>query len=120
VSNLKVITVFFIARSLSYLECNVTLEKAAQQANQKDLQKLIQQFLSSCSSSYHLFDGTINIYPSAVAVFHSPSDISGTNGISKERIRCVQSWRKGPARHDTVFIKAPGITTMSGLTIARV
>jgi hypothetical protein len=120
VSNLKVMTVFFITRSLSYLECNATLEKAAKQANQKDLHKLIQQFLSSCSSSHHLFDGTINIYPSAIAIFYSPSDISGTSGICKERIRCVQSWRKGPARHDTVFVKAPGITTMSGLTVARV
>jgi hypothetical protein len=120
VSNLRVINVFFITRSLLCLECNVTLEKAAKQANQKDLHQLIQQFLSSCSSSYHIFDGTINIYPSALAVFHSSSDISSTNGICKERIRCVQSWRKGPARHDTVFVKAPGITTMSGLTIARV
>jgi hypothetical protein len=120
VSNLRVITIFIITRSLFYLECNITLEKAAKLANQKDLQKLIQQFLFSCSSSDNLFDGTINTYPSAVAIFHSPSDNSGINGICKERIRCVQSWRKGPARHDTAFIKTPGITTMSGLTIARV
>ena len=40
--------------------------------------------------------------------------------MCKERIRCVSRWRHGPARHDTVLVKAPGTTTMSGFTVARV
>ena len=63
---------------------------------------------------------SIDIYPSAIAIFYSPSDIFAVNGICKERIRCVTKWRQGPARHDTVLVRAPGITTMSGFTVARV
>jgi hypothetical protein len=42
-------------------------------------------------------DCTINIYPSMVAIFYSPSDIFAVNGICKEHICCVTKWRQGLA-----------------------
>ncbi len=44
-------------------------------------------------------------HPSVLATFHSPSDSPGLQGISRERICAVSSWRCGPGRYDTVFIK---------------
>jgi hypothetical protein len=40
------------------------------------------------------FYGKIAIYPSAVATFHAPSDISGIGGMHREHICAVKSWRK--------------------------
>ncbi|KIK05406.1 hypothetical protein K443DRAFT_641183 [Laccaria amethystina LaAM-08-1] len=63
----------------------------------------------------------IRVFPSAVAIYYAPSDLSGTRGMFRERIRAVDSWRRGPARHDCVFVQhdpdAPGFR---GLYVARV
>ena len=61
----------------------------------------------------------IAVYPSAVATFHAPSDISGVNGMRHERIHAVKSWRKGPPRYDTVFVNMNSEKGMHGLHIAR-
>ena len=59
---------------------------------------------------------------SAVAVFYAPSDISGTGGMRKERIRAITTWRGGPGKFDTVFVKdfPDARTISSGLTVSRV
>ncbi|KAG6875229.1 hypothetical protein C0992_004678 [Termitomyces sp. T32_za158] len=44
--------------------------------------------------------GRIRVYPSAVATFYAPSNISGIGGMFRERIRAVSSWHGGPARYD--------------------
>ncbi|KAG6896459.1 hypothetical protein C0992_008142 [Termitomyces sp. T32_za158] len=49
--------------------------------------------------------GRIRVYPSAVAMFYAPSNISGIGGMFRERIRAVPSWRRGPARYDCVFVE---------------
>ncbi|KAI0740221.1 hypothetical protein C8Q76DRAFT_765248 [Earliella scabrosa] len=63
----------------------------------------------------------INVFPSAVALFHAPSDVCGTHGMRKERIRAVQSWRGGPARYDCAYVtddeNLPGFR---GLAVVRV
>lgn len=63
----------------------------------------------------------IDVYPSAVAVFRAPSDVCGTKGMTKERIRSVSSWRGGPPRHDCAFVvedeTQPGFR---GLSVVRV
>jgi len=98
---------------------------------QPDITNLIQQFIhkqehpDSASDTSHAtlstFYGKITCYPSAVATFHAPSDISGIGGMRHERIRAVKSWRKGPKRHDTVFVNTdPSADGMHGLDIARV
>ncbi|KAI0702724.1 hypothetical protein C8Q76DRAFT_771687 [Earliella scabrosa] len=63
----------------------------------------------------------INVFPSAVALFHAPSDLCGAHGMKKERIRAVRSWRGGPARYDCAFVTddetLPGFR---GLAVVRV
>ncbi|KAI1783291.1 hypothetical protein LXA43DRAFT_977191 [Ganoderma leucocontextum] len=63
----------------------------------------------------------VSIFPSAIAYFYAPSDISGVKGMKKERIRSVPSWRGGPARRDCVYVlddeTQPGF---QGLLVARV
>lgn len=67
------------------------------------------------------FDKKITVYPSAVATFFSPSDISGVGGMRSERICAVDSWRKGPPWHDCVFVETdPDSSGMCGLDIAHV
>ena len=101
--------------------------------DEHDLNFLIQKFLytqtqlhqspSQAPESFNLpsFDDKITIYSSAVATFYSPSDISGVGGMRNERIRAVKSWRKGPARHDCIFVETnPDAPGMAGLDIARV
>jgi hypothetical protein len=67
------------------------------------------------------FYGKITVYPSAVAMFHAPSDILGIGSMRCECLRVVKSWRKGPGHYDTVFINTdPDAEGMHGLSVARV
>lgn len=66
-------------------------------------------------SSLPSIEGKIAVYPSALATFYAPSDISGVGGMRREHIRAVTSWRKGPPRHST----NPDEEGMRGLDIAR-
>lgn len=67
------------------------------------------------------FKGTMDIYPSAKAIFYAPSDLCGTGGMRSERIRAVPSWYNGLARYDTVFVEtAPDEIGMLALDTARV
>ncbi|KAI9452097.1 hypothetical protein F5148DRAFT_986191, partial [Russula earlei] len=78
------------------------------------LPKLIQQFIynqqhhnSHSESDISVSDlpicyGKITIYPSAVAMFYTPSDISGIGGMCSEHICTVKSWRKGPGCYNTI------------------
>jgi hypothetical protein len=97
---------------------------------QPDFTNLIQQFIynqehyDSASDTSHAslptFYDKITHYPSAVATFHAPSDITGIGGMRRERIRAAKSWRKGPPRYDTVFVNTdPSADGMRGLDIAR-
>ncbi|KAK0454507.1 hypothetical protein EV421DRAFT_1887139 [Armillaria borealis] len=52
------------------------------------------------------FEGWVYVYPSAMATYYAPSDISGIGGMHRERIRSTRSWRGGPARSDCVFVEA--------------
>ena len=70
------------------------------------IQKFIydQQHLDDCSNSSSdsklalpTFYGMVTIYPSAIATFHAPSDLSGIGGMRHEHIRGVKLWRKGPS-----------------------
>lgn len=68
-----------------------------------------------------VFRGEVSIYSSAIAVYHAPSDLCGVNGMHREWIRAVSSWRRGPARYDCVFVNADETAEgMRGLSIARV
>ena len=42
-------------------------------------------------------DDLITLYPSAVATYFAPSDLSGVGGMHSERIRATSNWRnEGP------------------------
>jgi hypothetical protein len=105
-------------------------EDIAVEIEQPDFLNLIEQFIQKHSdhmsvdstvSALSSFYGKITVYPSAVATFHAPSDISGIGGMRRERIRAVKSWRKGPGRYDTIFVNTdPSLEGMRGLEVARV
>jgi len=44
------------------------------------------------------YNGRIRVFPSAVATYFAPSDLSGTKGMIREHIHCVDSWRGGLPR----------------------
>ena len=111
--------------------CHTYADDLATDINQPDLVLLIQQFLhiqdhsnfppSQLPDNPPPFHQKLTIYPSAVASFYSPSDISGEGGMRYERIRAVDSWRKGPARYDCIFVETdPDAPGMRGLDVARV
>ncbi|KAF7972371.1 hypothetical protein HWV62_18074 [Athelia sp. TMB] len=76
---------------------------------------------SSAPQTLLNFRGTIDIYPSAQAIFYAPSDLCGTGGMRKELIRAVPSWFNGPARYNTVFVEtAPDENGMLALDAARI
>jgi hypothetical protein len=50
------------------------------------------------------YKGKIFVYPSAVAIYHAPSDLSGVGGMYRERICSTSSWRNGPERCDCVYV----------------
>ncbi|KAF8815301.1 hypothetical protein BYT27DRAFT_7226011 [Phlegmacium glaucopus] len=63
----------------------------------------------------------INIFHSALTIFHAPSDLSGTGGMCCEHIRCAPSWRRGPACHDCIFIERnPDEVGFAALGVAQV
>ena len=102
--------------------------------SQPDLIPLICHFLCDqlhpvCDSSstatsplpLPFFDEPISVYTSAVATFYSPSDLCGTQGMRRECIHAVPSWRRGPGHYDCVFINTDPIAKgMCGLDIARI
>ena len=49
-------------------------------------------------------DIRVSIFYSALAVYHSPSDISGISGLRRELIRATPSWRNNHPRYDCVFV----------------
>lgn len=99
-----------------------------QEIEEPDFLDLLAEFLSEqishsgqLHSSLPSIQGKIAVYPSAVAMFYAPCDISGIGGMRRERIRAVPSWRKGPARYDCVFVNTdPDADGMLGLDTARV
>ena len=61
----------------------------------------------------------ILIYPSAIATFYVPSDLSGISGMCSECIHVVDTWCQGVGQYDCMFINTdmlqPG---MCGLDVA--
>ncbi|KZP25932.1 hypothetical protein FIBSPDRAFT_732975 [Athelia psychrophila] len=73
------------------------------------------------SSTLPSIQGKMSVYPSALAMYYAPSDISGIGGMRRERIRAVTSWRKGPPRYDCIFVSTnTAAEGMRGLNVARV
>ncbi|KZP05117.1 hypothetical protein FIBSPDRAFT_766326, partial [Athelia psychrophila] len=114
------------------IDRNIKVQDLAHSLNEPQLLPLIRKFLfhqlhpdanSSDSESppkLPYFNEGITTYNAAVAYFHAPSDLCGTGGMRKERIRAVPSWRSGPGRYDCMFVETdPDGEGMLGLDIAR-
>ncbi|KAH9010076.1 hypothetical protein EDB85DRAFT_2077509 [Lactarius pseudohatsudake] len=100
---------------------------------QPDFPRLIQKFIydqehldsasdimSISSTAHPTFYGKITVYPSAIATFQVPSDISGTGGCAVT-YTCSDFMEKGAGRYDTVFVNAnSAVEGMRGLYVARV
>ncbi|KAI0339648.1 hypothetical protein BDW22DRAFT_1336015 [Trametopsis cervina] len=64
---------------------------------------------------------TVRVFPSAVATFYAPSEVSGLGGMYRERIRATRCWRGGAPRYDCIYVNAdPSKPGLRGLLIARV
>ncbi|OJA13053.1 hypothetical protein AZE42_13586 [Rhizopogon vesiculosus] len=125
-----------LAKTIAQRKVNAA--ELARKINQPDLIQLIRSFLyeqllphpSSDSSSsgsspprhrLPFFDSSISVYTSALATFYAPSDLCGTGGMRRERIRAISSWRGGAGRYDCVFVETdPAAQGMLGLDVARV
>ncbi|KAI9464277.1 hypothetical protein F5148DRAFT_982217, partial [Russula earlei] len=60
-----------------------------------------------------IFYGKITIYPSVIAMFYAPSNISGIGSMCCEHICAVKFWMKGPGHYDTIFFNtAPSMEGM--------
>lgn len=60
-------------------------------------------------------------YTSAVATFYAPSELSGANGMYRQRIHACPAWQNGPPRYDCVFAeKDPSLPGFRGLFVAQV
>jgi hypothetical protein len=67
------------------------------------------------------YDGTVRVFPSAIATFFAPSDDSNMRGMHRERIRATHSWRNSAARYDCIFVEQdPELPGFRGLLAARV
>jgi hypothetical protein len=66
------------------------------------------------------YDGPITIFHSASASYYAPSDLCGSGGMYRERIRANPSYR-GSRRYDTVLVDVGGDeNVMKGLMVAQV
>jgi hypothetical protein len=120
--------------SISARGYNRDVHQLGSQIGRQDLCELIQRFLydqqnpnsvilgsDTNLADCPLFSGRVYVYPSAVATFYAPSDLSGIGGMHCERIRAVPSWHNGPARYDCVFAeKDPDADGFRGLHAAQV
>ncbi|KZP09744.1 hypothetical protein FIBSPDRAFT_963695 [Athelia psychrophila] len=117
-----------LAPTLSHRK--ITIDSLANVVSQANIADLLSDFLfyqlhpeatSAAPNMLPAFSEHVSVHPSALAFFHAPSDLCGTEGISSERIRAVPSWQGGAGRYDCVFIEtdanAPG---MRGLDVAQV
>ncbi|KAI0669170.1 hypothetical protein C8Q78DRAFT_978303 [Trametes maxima] len=67
------------------------------------------------------FNGSVTVFPSAIATYYAPSDPSGPRGMRREWIRSAASWRGGGPRRDCVFVAQDTAQLgFRGLLVARV
>ncbi|KAH9046384.1 hypothetical protein EDB83DRAFT_2637518, partial [Lactarius deliciosus] len=67
-----------------------------------------------------VFEGAIKVHHSAIATFYAPSDLSGSGGLRRERIRSTPHFFGHP-RRDTVFVVVDDSQVgMEGMEIGRV
>jgi len=69
---------------------------------------------------YTQYEGLIKVYHSAIATYYAPSDLCGTGGLHRERIRSIPSFHGG-RRYDTVFVELDASKEgLLGMVVARI
>ncbi|OCH89900.1 hypothetical protein OBBRIDRAFT_731772 [Obba rivulosa] len=109
------------------------LEELANYIGVQDLPSLIQYFLfdqlnqdpTISSASVALENcppppARVSVYPSAVATFYAPSDLSGVGGMRRECIWAVHAWKGGAPRRDCAFVEDTNAPGFRGLRVVRV
>src|SRR5258708_12284650 len=103
---------------ISILAGKQTAESVQQTLKQPDFVDLICRFLYAQrhpeSNIEHIslddlpaFHEKVTLYPSAVATFYAPSDISGTGGMCCEYIPAPSAWgKKHECRHTCIFFNS--------------
>src|SRR5258707_7794315 len=103
---------------ISILAGKQTAESVQQTLKQPDFVDLICRFLYAQrhpeSNIKHIsldnlpaFHEKVTLYPSAVATFYAPSDISGTGGMHCEYICTTLDWgKKHECRYDCIFVNS--------------
>ena len=87
-----------------FLVVNITAQVLVKWLEESDFIIYIWQFLAERSiTSAETFDPLIAVFPLAVTMFYSPSNLCGTGGMRSEHIRAVNSWRGGSTLYDCVF-----------------
>ncbi|KIJ58640.1 hypothetical protein HYDPIDRAFT_171208 [Hydnomerulius pinastri MD-312] len=82
---------------------------------------LTQHFLYDHENPNAEVAGKVTVFPSAVTTFYAPSDQSGIGRMHRQIIQSTSSWRKGPSRHNCVFVDNGGDGEgFCGLLVARV
>lgn len=113
----------------------VTADALAHSLDEPDLVNKLCSFSTdqTCASDYNSdaslvddsdnqlpkIDDLITLYPSAVATYFAPSDLSGVGGMHSEHIHATSNWRNEGPRYDTVFVNTnPDKDGMRGLDIS--
>jgi hypothetical protein len=131
-----VLSTFFVSSLLLYTERAYPryLSDVANHIDQPMLPELVRHFLydqlnpDSANPGADMpldecpfFEGRISVFHSATARFYAPSDLCGTRGMYRERIRSTPLWRGQYARRDTVFIETdPTLPGMPGMDVGRI
>lgn len=86
------------------------------------IQEFLQHHVEFQPAEWFDLNSNINIYTSAIAVFHAPSDICSVHGMAREQVHATPRWEKFQVPHyDTTFVVTNlDIPSMSRLDIARV
>jgi hypothetical protein len=84
-------------------------------------QECVAQQLRVSPDAVDLSSCKISVFHSAIATFFAPSDVSGTHGMRRERIRSTPSWRGREPRRDCVLVvEDPDEIGMSGMNVVQV
>ena len=120
----------FTADLIGYPDRKLNIDTLADAIACDDIAGLLQTYLfyqlhpeatSAVFNTLPVFQERVSVHPSALAFFHAPSDLCGTEGISSERIRAVPSWQGGAGRYDCVFVETdPDAPGMLGLDVAQI
>ncbi|EIW76544.1 hypothetical protein CONPUDRAFT_129795 [Coniophora puteana RWD-64-598 SS2] len=64
---------------------------------------------------------TLRVYDSAVSIYRAPSDLCGSGGLKRERIRSTPLWRNEAPRNDCAFVVTrPDVDGIFSMEVARI